>query len=310
MKLLSQTRLSFLISTINLLLNHVSADYNSIYKTLQTFEREMFMYAPQEDNVLSDILLDISSYGCWCNFKAQNNNHQVISQAPALDQFDELCRTLHHGYNCGKIEGGKKIKKTSEVEECDPSTVSYKSGLNIEDLYMIGMFGDPVEIMKDNCRSNNKKNPCAYKACVVEGNFILKIFTIWNENDYKVNVSEDLKHGNGFERGYRCRAPNFDNDASGTNNRAKSLDNSKNKDLVADLTLQNSNKPDEEHSSNINTNLHLSPDYFCCGDYPLIQPFRQSENNARACCGVKTYNALANMCCDTSEGLKVKTVCG
>ena len=88
--------LFFLVVFLPYLNLTILADYNSILQTLQSFEREMFMFEPEKDNVLSNIFLDISDYGCWCNFKNSKPN-RILSNAPVLDDFDKICYDLVQG---------------------------------------------------------------------------------------------------------------------------------------------------------------------------------------------------------------------
>lgn len=297
------------LSLLAIAIKYVSADYSSILETIQTFERDMFTFDPLNDNVLSSIVANITDYGCWCNF---NNlpNKVIHSSAPVLDDFDQICKTLVNGYSCGRIDPALQIGSNSEFENdesenksCDPTTQIYNSGLNIEDIYMIGMFGDPVENLKMTCEEQNPgiENSCARTACLIEGNFILGIFKIWNDSFYQAKIDLNLLGSN----------PNF-------NRKIECPTSIKHRNMIStsieeDNSLSNfETGNDEEHSIgeiSIQSNLELDPEFFCCGSYPKVEPFKQDKHQTRKCCGNKTYNSVAMMCCNVDGEMRTQTVC-
>lgn len=255
------------------------ADYHSIHKTIKSFEQDMF---PMDQNVLSSILEKIQDYGCWCSFNTIINPiHQI---AEPVDQFDKACKALHNGYQCGKIDHNNAIMlglgQLHDIRSCDPSTHVYESGLLLEDIYMIGMYGDPVDSLKQTCKQVNPDDTCAETACLVEGNFILTMFKIWTDAFYMVDIDSSKILNNGFDRDQECPVRTKANNP-------------------------NANFKDEEHTALAQS----EPQFFCCGEYPIVAPFKQSPDNSRACCGLKSYG-LTMQCCDVGNGeMKAQPVC-
>jgi len=250
-------------------------------------------------SVLSEIVQQLDDYGCWCSFNHIINPLEQV--ATPIDKFDQACQVLHSGYQCGKIDYENLPESERHVHwhqlTCDPSTHAYTSGLLLEDIYMIGMYGDPVDNLKQTCRRVNADDSCAEAACLVEGNFILTLFKIWTEAFYDVSVDPALSLNGGFDREVHCpmrlKAPKLP---------AGSVSNDK-KSKVDPFQGE-----DEEHSMMVPQNSP-PPQFFCCGEYPNVAPYKQSHDSSRGCCGTKSYS-LTMECCDVGNGEhKAQPVC-
>ena len=81
---------------------------------------------------LSGSAVDVlNGYGCWCYFES------LAGHGPVQDVYDELCKSLQHGYECAMIDNG---------EDCEPWTVEYNGiigqsgGTSEENWFKNGIF--------------------------------------------------------------------------------------------------------------------------------------------------------------------------
>ena len=91
----------------------------------------------------------ISNYGCWCYFQEE---HGKGKGAP-VDDVDQYCQYLHHGYECAIIDG------ELEGEKCTPWKQEYNSTVRL---------GNSQEELNVECERKNQGDNCAIRACLVE----------------------------------------------------------------------------------------------------------------------------------------------
>merc|ERR1719216_585551 len=50
-------------------------------------------------------LFYVRNYGCWCYFDDENNDGRLDApRGPPVDYLDEMCRSLHQGYECAIMD--------------------------------------------------------------------------------------------------------------------------------------------------------------------------------------------------------------
>merc|ERR1712154_402234 len=119
---------------------------------------------------------NINEYGCWCFF---GDDHGRGKGQP-VDQVDEICKTLHDGYECAMRDA------EDEATTCIPWEVDYNSAVG----------GDDVTIA-EGCTAANSGNNCAIRACIVEGHFSANIINALLVQF--VSVDQTKMHRNGFD---------------------------------------------------------------------------------------------------------------
>ena len=137
-------------------------------------------------------LLDIDGYGCWCNFS--NPGHKMGSGEP-VDVFDQLCQTLHLGYECAMIDSSNDEDEAT----CIPWEVNYK-------------FASTRNDLTEECTLRNEGDQCAVNACIIELTFVTNIMM-----KYKMKEMPNamFKHRNGlFDASMACHSSNHGMEAS------------------------------------------------------------------------------------------------
>lgn len=94
----------------------------------------------------NELMSALNGYGCWCYLGAHGTGEKGQSQ----DQFDDLCKLLHKGYDCIVMADAT----------CEPWTIDYA-----------GSTAPDVTELRDNCKLLNPTDSCKEQACIVEGYF-------------------------------------------------------------------------------------------------------------------------------------------
>lgn len=93
----------------------------------------------------------INGLGCWCFL----GDYHGQGRGNPLNPVDELCKSLHNGYECAMRDA------EDEGSSCTPWEVVYTSavgGINVT--------------LREACDAANNGNNCAIRACVLEGTFV------------------------------------------------------------------------------------------------------------------------------------------
>lgn len=177
--------------------------------------------------------------------------------------MDEICRELHQGYECAKLdtqlEGNQSCNK--------PWTNEYDSTVG----------GDDADSIRAGCLADNSDN-CQFRVCSVEGNFIHNLLHFFIIEGGQINF--DHSHSNGFDVLGRCRGKLPWTTTTTT-------------------TTESTTTVDGDGGDGSNDDPDL-PDKICCGQYPVRFPFKRNGGD-RSCCGQKTYNTHLLMCCENDK---------
>jgi len=94
----------------------------------------------------------ISEYGCWCHLY----NSMATGHGAAVNRIDGLCKNLHHGYECIKMDA-----EDENDSGCDPFTMTVYAawGVNL-----------PQAKQESLCQFLND-TPCGVRTCMVEVRF-------------------------------------------------------------------------------------------------------------------------------------------
>ena len=66
-------------------------------------------------------LFYVRNYGCWCYFDDEDNDGRLDApRGPPRDYLDDMCRSLHQGYECAEMD---------LPDSCIPWNVTYSSCL-------------------------------------------------------------------------------------------------------------------------------------------------------------------------------------
>ena len=50
-------------------------------------------------------LFYVRNYGCWCYFDDEDNDGRLDApRGPPRDYLDDMCRSLHQGYECAMMD--------------------------------------------------------------------------------------------------------------------------------------------------------------------------------------------------------------
>jgi len=128
----------------------------------------------------------MNEMGCWCYFGDDHGR----GKGPAIDELDNICKTLSDGYDCAIIDHEEENNKRSHTD-CVPWEVEYNSGLG----------GTNLELA-EACYNSNPKNNCAARACIVEGNFVAQLTMYFISGG---SVRLENKHENGFDPNNMCQ---------------------------------------------------------------------------------------------------------
>jgi hypothetical protein len=132
-------------------------------------------------NLGSFIMIDIKSYGCWCNF-----NNGASGKGQPVDDIDMACKNLFGGYKCANVDD----------VFCDATTVTYNSPDGFTSL--------PVTIGEEfqACTDANPGNTCGASACAVEKFFIAKLLRLLI-SEGTVGLNASFKHDS-FDPNVQC----------------------------------------------------------------------------------------------------------
>lgn len=152
----------------------------------------------------------INGYGCWCNFEKIELGITVGGEPQ--DYLDRQCYKLFQNYYCGGAN--------NDEDSCHLEDTIYKDDLTAEYLTSSIIYKIMSEIIpgklkdskryfdtaKRRCRTKNRSNSCAVKACLIESKFLYDIAPgVYYKNHEHVNgVNPLLKRSNGFDFNKVC----------------------------------------------------------------------------------------------------------
>lgn len=137
-----------------------------------------------------DIFLQLNAWGCWCYF----DEDYSLGRSQPVNEIDELCRTLHDGYECILMD---RQRDAGDIN-CIPWEQEYSSGVR----YQFVSLEDPRGQIRKVCARNNRNNKCAELSCMVENYFTARLLRLLYEGidvDHKVKVGQY-----GFSRENNC----------------------------------------------------------------------------------------------------------
>jgi len=173
----------FLISTA-VLVGSVIADWTQMKSQLN-----MLLNGTERTLAQSDMDM-VNQYGCWCYFESDHG----LGRGKPNDAIDHQCKILHDGYECAILDG--------EVEgfpDCEPWVIDYASATGL------GFGNKDMSYVQEECIANNAagdgEDKCAQRACMVEGWFVLEMFSLFVGGEA---VDPAMRHENGFDRLEDC----------------------------------------------------------------------------------------------------------
>lgn len=116
-----------------------------------------------------------SGYGCWCYFQ----NDVGKGKSDPIDELDEICKTLHQGYECAMIDN----------TDCTPYDVIYQKPNPF--------FIASKDQIRTQCQNLNT-DQCQIDACTVETNFVFSVFGMQSNSD------SSYRHDSGFDIEGNC----------------------------------------------------------------------------------------------------------
>ena len=209
----------------------------------------------------------VNEYGCWCYFQDDVGR----GSGEPVDTLDEICRTLHHGYEC-------IIMDHEEANDpCVPWEVPYNSAFGSG----YSPFGLNLENLNLECELQNPDNSsCAQKVCKVEGWFVLSYFT------YAIfggGIDATKRHDNGFDPVSTCGAKPIEEEEPPV------------EEPVEHPPVEHPSE-DVEEEPECTENCPIEETRECCGAYPQRFPYKRNEDHD--CCVSSTYNPNILMCCN------------
>lgn len=114
-------------------------------------------------------LESIGDYGCWCNFNSEERwKIKRVVSSTKMDELDALCKKLHDGYNCLKMDG---VCNTEDGQ--DPiEGVKWK-------LDKRRFLSTNIASIKTACAKKFNRHPCQKRVCLLENIFIIDLFTLY-----------------------------------------------------------------------------------------------------------------------------------
>lgn len=161
----------------------VSADYNQMQAD---FQANIDLMPPNTRALLKTDMGLLDQYGCWCYFQ---NDHGKGKSKP-VNEIDEFCQVLHHGYSC-------IIKDTDAMgAKCTPWEIPYNSAIST------GIVtGITMENLKTECNVQNPNDTCESWTCMVENWFVIQFLK------YSLNggtIATEFQHSEGFTPADSC----------------------------------------------------------------------------------------------------------
>lgn len=234
-------------------------------------------------NVLTESMLKINGYGCWCYF---DTDTIYKGKGEPVDPIDKICKYLIDGYMCAKHDAW-----VEEDPDCLPWEVDYNAGINLGSFYM---DADPAALLVESCESKNPDSKCQQRACIVEGFLVLNIVDAFFTGERPL---DQYRHSNGFDTSV-CKTsrptiepPVFPPEIPDGNGNGFGDNNSE-----PTLPPMGNGK-----------NFWGSESMHCCGNYPIRAPYR--PDHSRGCCGTNTYNVLMFVCCNNFGVYEAKVTC-
>lgn len=145
--------------------------------------------------ISQDQLTLIENYGCWCHFDQKRSSNK----GKPVDQYDELCRYLHEGYACLKID---------HEDSCDPLTTIYNSSTGSGGLDS----SFTTERLVEECYASNV-SPCQTNLCIIEGYFVQNIFKLMFQQFYYPEVAQFSGKTGAFDKEIQCSILGSSNDS-------------------------------------------------------------------------------------------------
>merc|ERR1712048_1194977 len=133
------------------------------------------------------------------------------------------------------------------------------------------------------CSKHNEPESCAYKACTVEGSFVIRIFDFVFMDG--LTIDKKFSHENGFSPDEECivRDPGHDHDHIHTFREVTE---------VTTTTARN-------REFRMVNNPVLQANHFekqCCGEYPQRYPYKPLKG-FHDCCNGKIFETVEKECC-------------
>jgi len=140
-----------------------------------------------------------TTYGCWCYFNADGSLQGTLNgrhgAGKPVDQMDEYCRQLTHGYDCLLMESEKEgyvmaaaLDPANNGNACVPWEVDYLSASG-GGFDMINMLCQTLNTLG----SDDKE--CAIATCKMESLFVLNILGLVGIGN---GIDSQFHHDNGF----------------------------------------------------------------------------------------------------------------
>lgn len=130
--------------------------------------------APRAISTSDDTITMLENYGCWC-YAGENHGR---GKSQPVDEIDEICKTLHNGYECLILDA------QAENVTCDkPWESNYRSANRIINVDLV-----------ENCnRFNRNKSMCEINTCIIEGHFIRSVLNLMFQGG---RISSKFRHYN------------------------------------------------------------------------------------------------------------------
>lgn len=144
-----------------------------------------------------------TNYGCWCYMDETHGK----GRGPPVDEFDALCKELHHNYECLLMETAAGTNGSCAV---DPWEVEYTTPMAV----LLGIVNLDFDAVLAGCESEFADDECKMNVCKTEIGFGVRQTILQNT---AANRQDMYEHENGFMPLEGDNCPIKDNSDTGDN---------------------------------------------------------------------------------------------
>lgn len=207
-------------------------------------------------------MLELLEYGCWCYF----DGDYTKGRGEPVDNFDDLCKQLHHNYDCAAMDA---------ESEADFDCLPWEADYQVFSFYSYSM---DIEM---ECTSKNRNNKCNQRSCIIEMTFVLRLMQQYHIGSYPYDRYQTWA---GFD--VETCSPVVDyhyNDMVS--------------DVVGKLESDSLVSQDIQDVEELERGLlGIGNERQCCGRYPDRFPYKP-KSGMTECCGWRTYDTRILNCC-------------
>ena len=109
---------------------------------------------------------EFTNYGCWCYMDESHGK----GRGPPVDEFDALCKELHHNYECLIMETAAGANGSCAVDPWEVFPAEYSPPLPI----LVALFSLDLDTVLTACESEYADDACRMNVCKTELGFGLR----------------------------------------------------------------------------------------------------------------------------------------